>query len=93
MAERVAMRLVVRGRVQGVGFRDAMGTAAAAHGIAGWVRNRADGSVEAVVCGPVAAVEAMLAWTRQGPRGAHVLVVETEDCDGDFDRFERRPTS
>lgn len=65
-------RLVVRGRVQGVGYREACLHAARAIGISGWVRNRSDGSVEALACGPGAALERFARWMRQGPSLARV---------------------
>jgi len=73
----IALRLVVRGRVQGVGFRYAMVEAAARHGVAGWVRNRRDGTVEALVQGEPAAVEAVVAWCRRGPPAARVEAVDS----------------
>lgn len=79
----IARRLVVRGRVQGVGFRYSMVDAARAHRVTGWVRNLRDGSVEAFVQGDVAAVEAVVAWCRRGPPGARVEVVETESATAD----------
>ena len=60
-------RLVVTGRVQGVGFRMFMTREAQAAGVTGWVRNRRDGTVEAVVQGTTGAVERIIAWTRRGP--------------------------
>ena len=71
----IARRLVVRGRVQGVGYRFAMTEAALALGVAGWVRNRRDGTVEAVVQGDDASVERLLEWCRRGPPGAHVTAI------------------
>ena len=65
--------------MQGVFFRDTTRRQAAAHGVAGWVRNRPDGTVEAVFEGDPEAVEAMLAFCRQGPRGASVDRVEISD--------------
>jgi acylphosphatase len=69
----------VRGRVQGVGFRASCAHRAEALGLGGWVRNRSDGSVEAVFEGPVAAVDAMVAWCREGPAMAKVTAVEVAD--------------
>jgi acylphosphatase len=71
-------RVVVSGRVQGVGFRWAMLDRARSRDVAGWVRNRPDGSVEAVFEGPPDAVEALVAWTRRGPVGARVDDVTVE---------------
>ena len=68
----------MRGFVQGVGFRYATRTRAAALGLGGWVSNRPDGSVEAVFEGEEEAVESMVAWCREGPRGARVEAVDVE---------------
>ena len=92
-SERVTRRLAIRGRVQGVFFRESMRQEAARLGVTGWVCNRGDGSVEAVVQGSPAAVAAMTAWARRGPRDAHVEAVEVaEEAGGDFLGFEKRPT-
>jgi acylphosphatase len=72
-------RAIIHGRVQGVFFRDTTHRQAASRGVAGWVRNRPDGTVEAVFEGDPAAVEAMLAFCREGPRGAQVDRVEVLD--------------
>jgi acylphosphatase len=72
----MARRLVIRGRVQGVGFRYAMLEAAASRGVTGWVRNRRDGSVEALVQGEADELDAVVAWCRRGPPAARVLDVE-----------------
>jgi acylphosphatase len=71
-------RLVVRGLVQGVWYRGSMQHEAHRLGVGGWVRNRADGTVEAEVEGERHAVETMVAWARQGPRGARVADVSVE---------------
>ena len=71
------MHLLISGRVQGVGFRWSMCEAALEHGARGWVRNRRDGRVEAVLDGPAEAIEAMLRWARHGPRSARVDHVDT----------------
>lgn len=68
----VRARLLVTGRVQGVWYRGAMQDEAARLGVAGWVRNRADGGVEAEAEGARDAVEALLAWAREGPPAARV---------------------
>jgi len=90
----VAWRVTIRGRVQGVGYRDAMIDAASAFGVRGWVRNRGDGSVEALIQGDDAAVERLLAWCRRGPPAARVTEIKTLDValDPAIVAFERRPT-
>ncbi len=75
------VRLTIRGRVQGVGYRAFVEDEAIARGLQGWVRNRRDGAVEAVVAGENAAVEAMIAACRRGPRSARVDAVEIEEAD------------
>ena len=72
-------RVVVHGRVQGVFFRDSTRRRAQAAGVAGWVANRPDGTVEAVLEGDADAVEALVRWLHDGPRGADVERVEVED--------------
>ena len=72
----IRRRAIIHGRVQGVFFRDTTRRRAEARGLAGWVRNRPDGTVEAVFEGDPEAVEAMLAFCREGPRGAGVERVE-----------------
>lgn len=67
-----AIQVRIYGRVQGVWFRGWTVTAATGLGLAGWVRNRADGSVEAVFVGPPADIETMIAKCREGPPGARV---------------------
>ena len=88
----VTKHLAISGRVQGVGFRFYMERKARELGLAGWVRNRRDGSVESVVQGSAQAVEAMIAWARQGPPSAVVAEVKVSEGEGEFDRFEVRPT-
>ena len=68
----IARRLTIEGRVQGVGFRYALADQARARNLSGWVRNRRDGSVEALVAGPEADVEALIAWSHRGPPAARV---------------------
>ena len=93
MSERATMRLAIHGRVQGVGFRYAMAAEAGRLGLRGWVRNRRDGSVEAVVQGPAPAVEAMRSWAERGPPSAGVTQVEATPAEGEFAGFEMRPTA
>lgn len=76
----VARRIVVTGRVQGVAFRDATRRRAGELGVAGWVRNRADGSVEVVAEGAATAVDALVAFCREGPRAARVEGAEVADA-------------
>ena len=75
----VRKRVVVSGRVQGVWFRESCRAQAEAAGVAGWVRNRSDGRVEAVLEGPPAAVGRVVAWCHHGPRRAHVVAVDVHD--------------
>ena len=86
------MRLLIRGRVQGVGFRYAFADEARARKLRGWVRNRRDGCVEAIISGPAADVDAIVAWSRRGPAAAQVTAVETAATEGDFASFEVAPT-
>ena len=84
----VVRHIVVSGRVQGVGFRYALADEARSRGIEGWVRNRRDGSVEAMIAGDADAVDALVAWARHGPPSAHVSGVEIEASEGSFDGFD-----
>jgi acylphosphatase len=88
----ITRRLRIHGRVQGVGFRHYMTREARRRGVAGWVRNRIDGTVEAIVQGSREAVDALIAWARRGPPSAHVTDVEVSDEDGNFEGFAQRPT-
>lgn len=92
---RRTLRLIAHGRVQGVWFREGMRQEAQRLGVTGWVRNRRDATVEAVVQGPPAAVEAIVAWARRGPEAAEVerLEVVPADGEGELARFEKRPTA
>jgi acylphosphatase len=76
----VACRVVVRGRVQGVFFRDRCRREARSRGVTGWVANRSDGAVEAFFEGDQTAVEEMCAWCRHGPPHAEVIDIEVEDA-------------
>ncbi len=84
MTPRMRLHLHITGRVQGVFYRGAMQTEARRCGVRGWVRNRVDGSVEAVIEGDAASVRALADWARTGPPGARVRdVVERLEPDGD----------
>ncbi len=72
--------------MQGVGYRDAMRSEALRHGVSGWVRNRRDGSVEAIVQGEPGAVEAVIAWAGRGPPAARVTAVEAVPAGAALDR-------
>lgn len=86
-------RLLITGRVQGVGFRFYFERAARERGVRGWVRNRRDGSVEAVIQGEDAAVAAMIEWAKRGPRNAIVENVAVNDAEGDYSDFEILPSA
>jgi acylphosphatase len=75
----VRRRVHVAGRVQGVWFRESCRDLAVAAGVSGWVRNLDDGRVEAVLEGPTAAVDEVVAWCRQGPPRARVDGVDVVD--------------
>jgi acylphosphatase len=77
MSEPIRQHVVVTGYVQGVFFRDSTRREALRRGVAGWVRNRADGAVEAVFEGPPELVEALVSFCSRGPRGAYVDDVTT----------------
>jgi acylphosphatase len=80
----IRRRVVARGRVQGVFFRDSTRRRAESRGVAGWVSNRPDGAVEAVFEGDAEAVEAMVRYVREGPGRAQVddLAVAEEEPEG-----------
>ena len=84
------IRGVIRGDVQGVGFRFYLVKAAQALGLRGWVRNRSDGTVEFIAEGPRPELERLLRSARQGPRGAHVTDVDVDwsPASGGLERFE-----
>ena len=77
----IVRRVLVDGSVQGVGYREFTRRAALRLGVSGWIRNRADGPVEAVIRGPAAAVEALIAEMRKGPRFATVNCVSVTELD------------
>jgi len=93
----VTVHLRISGRVQGVNYREAMRLEGERLGVTGWVRNRADGTVEAVVQGAPALVDEMVAWARRGPTPARVDSVHVRPADGEFARayleFRRLPSA
>jgi acylphosphatase len=88
-----SVRLRIEGRVQGVGYRDWLTRQARASGLRGWVRNRVDGSVEALLIGETEAVEAVIAACWRGPRMASVTAVQrSPDGDDGSVGFRQLPT-
>ncbi|PHV10480.1 acylphosphatase [Chitinimonas sp. BJB300] len=86
--------LLIHGRVQGVGYRYALEAMAHSLHLHGWVRNRLDGTVEAVLQGPEESVAALIAWAKQGPPTADVSKVDVEDHPSIEQRgFLRQPTA
>lgn len=88
MSERVVRRVIIRGRVQGVGYREWTRFVARERGIEGWVRNRLDGSVEAVFAGTSEAVADMVMACRRGPSNA--VVQSIDERDGTEEELELR---
>jgi acylphosphatase len=78
-ADRIRRHVVAHGRVQGVWFRDATREQASASGVAGWVRNREDGAVEAILEGPTAAVDRLIRFMETGPPRARVERIEVRE--------------
>jgi acylphosphatase len=91
MSERIIRRVVIHGRVQGVGYRDWTRHVARGRAIEGWVRNLRDGSVEAVLAGPTEGVSAMIDACRKGPASALVERVDEHDA-AQSDLDLRRPS-
>lgn len=95
--DRQTRHIFINGRVQGVGFRDALLEEALAKDVCGWVRNRRDGRVEAVLQGSPDAVASLVRWAREGPPLAHVTGLVESPAGGellrDYSRFERLPTA
>ena len=93
----VTLHLSIAGRVQGVGYRESLRAEALRFGVTGWVRNRRDGSVDAVLQGPRVAVDEVVAWARRGPPAARVTQLDVRPASGEFDRpyagFERLPSA
>jgi acylphosphatase len=90
--DQICRHLRIHGRVQGVWFRGAMAQEARRLGVTGWVRNRRDGTVEAVVQGNREAIDAMIAWAKKGPESAIVDRVDIADATGDYAEFRFMPT-
>jgi acylphosphatase len=89
-----SIRLIIQGRVQGVSYRYWTVTEATARGLDGWVRNRRDGSVEALVSGPAAAVGEMVEACRRGPRAARVSDIDLHEETTRAERgFRQLPTA
>jgi acylphosphatase len=88
-----ARHLSITGRVQGVGYRDSLRAEAGRQGCTGWVRNRRDGSVEAVVEGSPDAAARLVDWARRGPPAARVDDVRVSETTGGYTGFEIRPTA
>lgn len=86
----VTKHLRIFGRVQGVWFRESMRQEAERVGITGWVRNRLDGSVEAMIQGEPDSVERLVEWAWHGPDQAQVSSVQVQEGEGTFPRFEKR---
>jgi len=93
VSEREARLLRIHGHVQGVGYRSALHAEACRLGLDGWVRNRLDGSVEALVAGAPASVNALVDWANRGPPAARVShVVRRPARPPDAAGFYRKPT-
>jgi acylphosphatase len=90
---KITKHLIVHGRVQGVGYRESMRMEAQRLNVSGWVRNRIDGTVEAMVHGWPQDVSAILDWARRGPPGAHVASLQVNEAAGEYTGFERWPSA
>jgi acylphosphatase len=90
MQKKVRAHTIITGKVQGVFFRMETQRAARSHRVSGWVRNKIDGSVEAMFEGAEADVRATLAWCKEGPPRAMVSNVDVtwQDYTGEFETFE-----
>jgi acylphosphatase len=90
----ISKRLRIVGLVQGVFYRESMRQRATQLGVTGWVRNCADGSVEAVVQGDALAVDRLIEWARRGPESARVEKVEVESVEEGvhYTTFDKNPT-
>ena len=90
---KVTKHAIVHGRVQGVGFREYLRREEERLGVTGWVRNRHDGTVEAMVHGWPEDVAQLLNWMRRGPPAARVTDVRVNEATGEFETFEHRATA
>lgn len=88
----IVRHLRIHGRVQGVYYRQTIQEQARALQVTGWVRNRLDSTVEAVVCGSPEALERLIEWSRTGPPAALVSEVVVSEAEGSFSIFERLDT-
>ena len=90
---KITRRLRIRGQVQGVNLRESMRQRADQLKVTGWVRNRLDGTVEAIVQGEAFAIDSLVEWAREGPPTARVdsVDVESAEGEGDFQIFDKRP--
>ena len=88
--DNIRIRLIIEGRVQGVWFRDSTRSEALALGVSGWVKNRRDGSVEAIAEGPEEQVKKLVSWCHQGPPRSKVLRVNKtrEEWKDEFNSFD-----
>lgn len=89
----ISVRLIISGRVQGVGYRDSMRMVAQALDVTGWVRNLANSDVEAVVQGDEAAIDRLVAWCHNGPPSANVRFVDAQliETSQSYIAFSRLP--
>ena len=92
---KITRRLRIRGQVQGVNLREALRQRADQLTVTGWVRNRLDGTVEAIVQGEAFAIDSIVEWARQGPSTARVDSVDVESAEGEgnYDFFDKKPTA
>ncbi len=92
-SDRKVIRLQIRGKVQGFYYRTSMVDAARSLEVTGWVRNRSDGSVEAMACGTHTQVDQLIEWARRGPPAAMVAEVLISPGEGEFADFAQWPTA